>query len=74
MYYTKIKKTQAQLEIMLSALEMEYNAKTDDEKVILMAHYFEVSEEDARESYNAYKASLNEDFEQQSKRIEYARV
>jgi len=72
MYYPKIKKTQAQFEIMISALTMEYGAKTDEQLVVLIAKYFEVNEEDAQSSLMAYRGYKEEDYEQLSRRIEYA--
>lgn len=72
MYFTKIKKTQAQLEVMISILQMEYNADTDEKLAVLMAKYFEVALQDAQDSIKAYRAFISEDYEQQSKAIQYA--
>ena len=66
MYYPKIRKTQAQLEMMISALVMEYGAKTDSQLAILMAKYFEVNKEDVVSSLMAYRGYKEEDYEQLS--------
>lgn len=72
MYFTKIRKTKAQLEVMIDVLTKEYGAKDDSQLAVLMAKYFEVSEEDAKDSMLAYRAMSEEDYEMQSKKIEYA--
>jgi len=72
MYFTKIKRTKAQLEVMIDVLTKEYGAKDDSQLAVLMAKYFEVSEEDAKDSMLAYRAMPEEDYEMQSKKIEYA--
>jgi len=72
MYFTKIKRTKAQLEVMIDVLTKEYGAKDDSQLAVLMAKYFEVSEEDAKDSMLAYRAMSEEDYEMQSKKIEYA--
>jgi hypothetical protein len=72
MYYPKIKKSTAQLELMIQALEMQYGASNDTILASLMAKYFEVNEEDAKAALMAYRGYKQEDYEQQSKRIEYA--
>ena len=72
MYFTKIQKTTAQLEVMISALEMQYQIRDDDHLAELIAKYFEVNVDDARISLLAYRTSIPEDYEQLSKRQEYA--
>jgi len=72
MYFTKIRKTKAQLEVMITVLTREYGAKDDHQLAVLIAKYFEVSEQDAEDSLRAYRALPEEDYEQQSKRVEYA--
>lgn len=72
MYFTRIGKTQAQLEVMIDILQKEYGAQSDEHLAELMSKYFEVSVEDALSSLSAYNALKGEDYEQQSKRIEYA--
>ena len=71
MYFTRIKKTEAQLEVMISALEMEYGAKDDEKLAELMSKYFEVDLEDAKISLAAYRANKSEDYEQISNKQEY---
>ena len=71
MYFPRIKKTLAQLEVMISALELEYGAKNDDELAGLMSKYFEVSLEDAKISLMAYRANKSEDYERLSVKQEY---
>ena len=66
MYFTRIKKTEAQLEVMISALEMEYGAKDDERLAELMSKYFEVDIDDAKISLAAYRANKSEDYEQLS--------
>jgi hypothetical protein len=73
MYFTKIQKTTAQLEVMISALEMQYGAKDDETLAKLMAKYFEVNIDDARSSLLAYRTNKPEDYEQLSKQLEYVR-
>jgi hypothetical protein len=72
MYFPKIKKTTEQLEVMIQALEMQYGANYDTKLAYLMAKYFEVNEEDAMSTLRAYRGHNEEDYEQQSKRVEYA--
>ncbi len=72
MYFTKIKKTQAQLELMIHALQLEYGCSDDDKLAELMSKYFEVDLQDAKDSLQAYRAMSEEDYEMQSKKIEYA--
>jgi len=72
MYFTKIKKTKDQLEVMIGILTKEYGAVDDDKLSELIAKYFEVNIEDAESSLKAYRALAGEDYEQQSKKIEYA--
>ena len=74
MYFPKISKTKAQLEVMISVLQNEYGAKDDNTLAILMAKYFEVDIEDAKSSIQAYRAMPEEDYEMQSKKIEYAGI
>ena len=74
MYYTRIKKTHAQFEVMISALEMEYGAKNDKDLAKLISKYFEVSIEDAEISLQAYRANNPEDYERLSNRQEYAKL
>ena len=71
MYFTKIQKTLAQLEVMISALELEYGAKNDDELAGLMSKYFEVDLDDAKISLAAYRANKTENYEQLSVKQEY---
>lgn len=71
MYFTRIKKTEAQLEVMISALEMEYGAKDDEKLAELMSKYFEVDLEDAKISLEAYRANKSEDYEHLSSKQEY---
>lgn len=71
MYFTRIKKTEAQLEVMISALEMEYGAKDDEKLAELMSKYFEVDLKDAKISLAAYRANKSEDYEQISVKQEY---
>ena len=71
MYFTRIKKTESQLEVMISALEMEYGAKDDEKLAELMSKYFEVDLDDAKISLAAYRANKNEDYEQISSKQEY---
>lgn len=71
MYFTRIKKTEAQLEVMISALEMEYGAKDDAKLAELMSKYFEVDIDDAKISLAAYRANKSEDYEQISSKQEY---
>lgn len=66
MYFTKIKKTIAQLEVMISALELQYKIRDDDHLAELMAKYFEVNIEDAKSSLLAYRTNKPEDYEQLS--------
>ena len=66
MYFPKIRKSQNQLEMMISALELEYGAKNDEQLSLLMAKYFEVNANDASDSLKAYRAYKNEDYEQLS--------
>ena len=66
MYFTKIQKTTAQLEVMISALEMQYQVKDDDHLAELMAKYFEVNIDDAKSSLIAYRTNKPEDYEQLS--------
>lgn len=56
MYFTKLRKTLPQLEVMISVLTMEYGCKTDGEIALLMAKYFEVSVTDATEALEQYRA------------------
>lgn len=71
MYFTRIKKTEAQLEVMISALEMEYGAKDDEKLAELMSKYFEVDLDDAKISLAAYRSNKIEDYEQLSNKQEY---
>jgi len=73
MYFTKIQKTTAQLEVMISALEFQYGAKDDNTLAELMAKYFEVNIDDARASLLAYRTNKPEDYEQLSAK-QYARL
>jgi len=73
MYFTKIQKTTAQLEVMISALEFQYGAKDDDTLAELMAKYFEVNIDDAKSSLLAYRTNKPEDYEQLSIK-QYARL
>jgi hypothetical protein len=62
MYFTKLRKTLSQLEIMISLLTTEYACKSDKEIASLMANYFEVSVEDATEAIAQYRAlSIKQD-------------
>ena len=69
MYFTKIKKTKDQLEVMINILTKEYGAVDDNKLSELMAKYFEVNIEDAKSSLQSYRALAGEDYEQQSKKI-----
>ena len=73
MYFPKIQKTMAQLEVMISALEMQYQIIDDNHLAELISKYFEVSIEDAKISLAAYRANKSEDYEHTSnKHISYA--
>ena len=72
MYFTKIQKTKAQLEIMINVLTLEYGAKDDKKLAEFMCKYFDIDVQDASDSLKAYRAMSGEDYEQQSKKIEYA--
>lgn len=74
MYFPKISKTKSQLEVMISILQNEYGAKDDNALAVLVAKYFEVDVEDAKSSIQAYRAMPEEDYEMQSKKIEYTGV
>ena len=73
MYFHKINKTQQQLEVMISVLEKEYGVQSDDRLSELIAKYFDVDEQDAVDSLQAYRAMINEDLEYESNKVEYAR-
>ena len=72
MYFPKIQKTTAQLEVMISALEMQYQIRDDDHLAELIAKYFEVNVDDAKSSLLAYRTNISEDYEQLSNEQEYA--
>lgn len=75
MYFTKIQKTTAQLEVMMDVLQKEYGAKTDEQLAELMSKYFEVEYKDALDSIQAYRALSEEDYEQLSvKQFEYGKL
>lgn len=75
MYFHKIRKTQDQLEVMISVLTLEYGAKNDEQLALLIAKYFEVNVDDALASLIAYRAHKSEDYEHLSnKQLEYARL
>lgn len=70
MYFPKIKKTTAQLEVMIQAIEMQYG-KCDDTKLSeLIAKYFESDVDDVKLALLAYRTHKPEDYEQISKRQE----
>lgn len=73
MYFTRIRKSTAQLEVMISALEMQYQVRDDDHLAELIAKYFEVNVDDARVSLIAYRTNKPEDYEQLSIK-QYARL
>ena len=73
MYFTKIKKTTAQLEVMISALEMQYQIRDDNHLAELIAKYFEVDIDDAMSSLFAYRTNKPEDYEQLSV-MQYAKL
>lgn len=74
MYFPRIQKTTAQLEVMISALEMQYGASDDSVLASLMAKYFEVDIDDAKASLLAYRTNKPEDYEQLSiKQYEHVR-
>jgi len=58
----------------MSILQKEYGAKDDKALAALMAKYFEVNEDDAMASINAYRALPGEDYEMQSNKVEHARL
>ena len=73
MYFPKINKTTEQLEVMISASEMQYGVNNDDELAKLISKYFEVDLEDTKSSLLAYRTNKPEDYEQLSiKQLEYA--
>jgi hypothetical protein len=74
MYLVKMNVTEEQLEIMIAAINMEYKYRNDYELAALLSRNFRVNllnVIDSLESYRAYKA---EDFEQLSKKVEYAEL
>ena len=73
MYFTKIQKTMAQLEVMISALEIQYQIRDDNHLAELISKYFEVNIDDARSSLLAYRTNKPEDYEQLSIK-QYARL
>ena len=63
----------AQLEVMISALEMQYQIRDDNHLAELIYKYFEVNIDDARSSLLAYRTNKLEDYEQLSIK-QYARL
>jgi len=74
MYFPKIHKTREQLEFMLMSMLLEYGEQEDVDMAVLLAKNYKITEADALYAIQAYEAMPSEDYEMQSKKIEYANV
>ena len=74
MYFPKIKRTREQLEFMIQSVILEYGEQEEEAMAVLLSQNYKVSYEDALDSLKAYDAMVPEDFEMQSKKIEYAGI
>lgn len=74
MYFPKIKRTREQLEFMIQSMLLQYGEQEDVDMAVLLSKNYRVTEENALCAIQAYKAMPIEDYEMQSKKVEYARV
>jgi hypothetical protein len=74
MYFPKIKKTREQLEFMIQSILLQYGEQEDVDMAVLLAKNYRITEEDALCAIQAYEAMPTEDYEMQSKKVEYAGV
>lgn len=74
MYFPKIKKTKEQLEFMINAITLEYGEQRHDGLVVLICENFGLDTQDVSDSLIAYKSQLIEDFELESKKIQFLNI
>jgi len=74
MYLTKMNCTKEQLEVMIAAIDMEYKYRNDYELAALLSRNFQINLTNVVDSLEAYRGYKGEDFEQLSKKAEYAIV
>lgn len=74
MYFPKIKRTREQFEFMLMSMLLEYGEQEDVDMAVLLSKNYKITEADALYAIQAYEAMPSEDYEMQSKKIEYAGV
>lgn len=72
MYFPTIKRTRGQLEFMLRSMLLEYGEQEDEVMAVLLSQNYKVTVEDALSAIRAYEVMLLEDYELESKRVEYA--
>lgn len=63
MYFTKLGISSDQLDVIIAAINLEYNPSNVAEQALLIAKNFKYNEEDVLNALKAHKAYPEEDFE-----------